>query len=270
MPTYAISDVRFHVNTTCEGDEFIAHRLGLIPLRCLVEGQDDCSTVSSLGVAVAEFHVDVSCAEDAGAINLTAACLEHVNFRPVLSRIPIVTVGPGARIAFTARIARGVGKQHSKWSPVSKVIVRPLPSFTIDIEDSYSSTTAVTKGGGGVDVAYHIASSCPRKVFDVDYRSNESPLLIAARPDACTLCKECIIAAPAGAIAISPDGGASANNNFAELVYVAVHPVGQIPARLAVEVAFSQLRANLLSVAHYLSMNDGSCVIDASQIEDYM
>lgn len=268
VPTYAISEVSFHVNTTCEGDEFIAHRLGLIPIRCELDEESSGATRSEspllLYTPVADINVDVSCEEGSPCIDLTAACLEHVNFKPVYPHIPIVTIPSGARIAFSARIARGVASEHSKWSPVSKAIFRPLPSFNLDIEDLPAISSAVAAG-------------CPKRVFSIVNVENEKERtkqqqLRVTRPEACTLCKKCVSIAPDGAITIAPDGGASANDNIAAQMYIAVHPVGQMSAQRALDVAFKRLREKMLAVADFLATNDGSCILpnSSSSQEEYL
>eukprot|EP00635_Sarcinochrysidales_sp_CCMP3193_P012085 CAMPEP_0118910066 /NCGR_PEP_ID=MMETSP1166-20130328/12370_1 /TAXON_ID=1104430 /ORGANISM="Chrysoreinhardia sp, Strain CCMP3193" /LENGTH=350 /DNA_ID=CAMNT_0006849521 /DNA_START=18 /DNA_END=1070 /DNA_ORIENTATION=+ len=46
--------------------------------------------------------------------------------------IALVKLARGQRVAFTAVAKLGIGKEHAKWSPVSKCVFRPEPSVSFD------------------------------------------------------------------------------------------------------------------------------------------
>lgn len=63
-----------------------------------------------------------------------AEAVHPVTGLPVETGIAIVKLAKGQSIKFTAIAKLGVGKEHSKWSPVSKCVFRPLPH--VDVDDS--------------------------------------------------------------------------------------------------------------------------------------
>lgn len=145
VPTMAIDVVTIHENTSVLHDEYIAHRVGLIPLASGAadayvynrdcEACDDfcsrCSVAYSLNVHnSSEDDVPVTskdlipAADSAGTAGgglLTAAA------DAAAKGILIVKLGKGQRLSFTAVAKKGIGKEHAKWSPVCTVAFRAEP-----------------------------------------------------------------------------------------------------------------------------------------------
>eukprot|EP00730_Choanoeca_flexa_P014749 TRINITY_DN6562_c0_g1_i2.p1 TRINITY_DN6562_c0_g1~~TRINITY_DN6562_c0_g1_i2.p1 ORF type:complete len:286 (+),score=63.48 TRINITY_DN6562_c0_g1_i2:87-944(+) len=141
VPTLAIDAVHITQNSSVLHDEFIAHRLGLIPLtsesankfnyarECTVcdDGCHECQVKLTL---------DVKCTSDE-IMNVTT---EHLRSEledgdtpvmPVTSRsrgeyetehpILICKLNRGQAIRLTAYAKKGFGKEHAKWSPVTGI-----------------------------------------------------------------------------------------------------------------------------------------------------
>ncbi|KAI5889546.1 RBP11-like subunits of RNA polymerase [Schizophyllum commune H4-8] len=153
IPTVAIDLVEFETNTTVLPDEFIAHRLGMVPLisdNC-EEGMRytrDCTCLSWCQYCAIELVLDVKCTEDNMSMDVTSKHLDVQNVQPgqpsgaegdeMASRPPqfgwpVTYREPDAEPILIARIRKGqalkvrciakkgIAKEHSKWSPCSAV-----------------------------------------------------------------------------------------------------------------------------------------------------
>lgn len=110
VDTWAIEYVDFVRNTTVLNNNFIAHRLGLIPLSNPTI-KPDTDTV--------ELQFDMTAGEDPVVWNSGLLKSDHDDIFPVIDDIPIVKAARGQKLKFTAHAKQGIGLDHSKWSPVS-------------------------------------------------------------------------------------------------------------------------------------------------------
>lgn len=114
VPVMAIDEVDFFENTSGLFDEFIAHRLALIPLTtdlkmyklpedCCGGNCAKCSTVISLDVK--------------GPATVYSKDLrsEDKKIRPVEGEIPIIKLREDQNLKFEARARLGKGKTHAKY-----------------------------------------------------------------------------------------------------------------------------------------------------------
>ena len=148
VPTVAIDLVEIEVNTTVLNDEFIAHRLGLIPLVSHAvegmispfEGDGDFQEV--------DFYLDIHCTSD-DTQNITSHDLvretnydhpELESVRPVdeggdasdsQRGILIVKMRKGQELKLKAKARKGIGKDHAKWSPVATARFKYVPEITL-------------------------------------------------------------------------------------------------------------------------------------------
>merc|ERR1712000_695814 len=139
IPTMAIDMVQIFENTSVLHDEFIAHRLGLVPLYSekaqeMAYGRECTACLSECNLCCSILTLNVECT-DSETLNVTSADLVPNNndyIIPVGSRtdesdmhraapqpILIAKLVKGQKLHLRCVARKGVGKEHSKWSPVS-------------------------------------------------------------------------------------------------------------------------------------------------------
>lgn len=168
IPTVAIDMVEFDTNTTVLPDEFIAHRLGMIPLvsaNCdeAIRYSRDCTCLESCQNCSIELILNVACNESR-TMDVTSNHLDVVvrggfgwreevddgeeiarrseNFgHPVGKNDPsthpvlICKIRKGQELRVRCVAKKGIAKEHAKWSPCSAV------SFEYDPHNRLRHTT---------------------------------------------------------------------------------------------------------------------------------
>lgn len=195
VPTLAIDFVEFAENSTVLHDEYIAHRLGMLPVRYQApdstRGGDchgqffphhECGCYDRCPRCSVEFNLDVSF----DALAPKRSDLDHglpltVTSRDVKSNndcvtlahflcseeeenshdvgISIVKVGPGQHLKFKAIARMGISKEHSKWSPVAVATYRFWPNISIN-EGACENLTLEQK--------QELVDTCPDRILELD------------------------------------------------------------------------------------------------------
>lgn len=144
VPTIAIDLVEMENNTTVLNDDFLAHRLGMIPLvshgayglwKRPFEWTCDDDLIET------EFTLDVSCTMDT-VLDVTSNDLipvdqshgvvpvnyNHNDDKPVV----ICKMRRGQALKFRARARKGIGKDHAKFIPVATAVYKFKPKITLN------------------------------------------------------------------------------------------------------------------------------------------
>ncbi|KAI4298144.1 hypothetical protein L6164_031738 [Bauhinia variegata] len=179
VPTIAIDLVEIEVNSTVLNDEFIAHRVGLIPLtseRAMsMRFSRDCDACDGDGqceFCSVEFHLRVKCMTDQ-TLDVTSKDLyssDHtvvpVDFTDPTGLdssenrgIIIVKLRRGQELRLRAIARKGIGKDHAKWSPAATVTFMYEPEIHIN-EDLMETLTFEEKK--------EWVESSPTRVFELD------------------------------------------------------------------------------------------------------
>eukprot|EP00747_Dinoflagellata_sp_TGD_P128630 gnl/TRDRNA2_/TRDRNA2_174570_c1_seq1.p1 gnl/TRDRNA2_/TRDRNA2_174570_c1~~gnl/TRDRNA2_/TRDRNA2_174570_c1_seq1.p1 ORF type:complete len:318 (+),score=-12.80 gnl/TRDRNA2_/TRDRNA2_174570_c1_seq1:436-1389(+) len=155
VPTIAIDLVEFQINSSVLSDDFIAHRLGMIPLTsgkmatCIksrYENYNDNDDILEL-----KFSLNVWCLDSEETIYVTSNDLilgsnslstqlvghitkMHETRCMIHNELPIVIckLRRGQRLKLQAYATKGIGKDHVKWSPVSTAVFQFLPEIEIN------------------------------------------------------------------------------------------------------------------------------------------
>lgn len=105
IQTEAACNVRFLCNTTFETDEFIAHRIGLIPLKRVGNGNT--------------FKIDVT-----GPATVTTADFVGPAFEAVHSNIDIIPLSSQSRLHCVVTVDTQRAAKHARYSPCAGVGMR--------------------------------------------------------------------------------------------------------------------------------------------------
>jgi len=193
VPTMAIDLVEFIENSSVLNDEFIAHRLGLIPLVATklenFQYTRDCTCRDRCENCSVEFNLNVSCYEEqtrdvtshdlfsnnpAALVPVDASSDENSE-----SGILIVKLRRGQALNLKAVARKGIGKEHAKWSPVCGVTFQYEP----DIRLKQSRMDELTE-----EQKKEFVQSCPTKVYGYSEDTKKVEVEDASR---CMYCMEC-------------------------------------------------------------------------------
>ncbi|KAF5751184.1 DNA-directed RNA polymerase family protein [Tripterygium wilfordii] len=187
VPTIAIDLVEIEVNSSVLNDEFIAHRLGLIPLtsdRAMsMRFSRDCDACDGDGqceFCSVEFHLRAKCHSDQ-TLDVTSKDLyssDHsavpVDFSDLAGYesseqrgIIIVKLRRGQELRLRAIARKGIGKDHAKWSPAATVTFMYEPEIHINEEMMQTLT---------LEEKVALVESSPTKVLGMD--SNQQVVVV--------------------------------------------------------------------------------------------
>lgn len=197
----AIDLVNIEVNTTALHDEFLAHRLGLIPL--LSTSVDsyiyskDCECLPNHPCERCKvfFELKVRCETDE-ILEVTSRDLksmyskfdEKEEVKPVKvfnvneeeNGITIVKLSKNQEIKLTCEARKGIGKYHTKWSPVCVANFQHEPVIKLRDESLNDLTMEQKK---------EFVNSCPVKVYALNEKTQKIEVV---NNDNCMFCDECV------------------------------------------------------------------------------
>jgi len=207
VPTMAIDLVVMESNTSPLADEFIAHRLGLIPLvSARVDSYNytiDCTCTASdrCPLCSVEFTLNAVCGEELATRDVTSRDLRLVvvdggggGGAPASSKPPVTPADGGEKesgiiiarlrekqeLKLRAIAKKGIGKEHAKWSPVSCCVFQRRANIRFNELRIAELTDQQLR---------HIPELCPANVFRYDEATRR---VLVANPQACIFCDECV------------------------------------------------------------------------------
>lgn len=107
IESWAPCHVDVRSNTSCQHDEYIAHRIGLVPFRRIVKDGPD------------EMRVDRT-----GPCTVTAADLVGPSFDPVHPGIEVIVLGKDQRLDATVTFDRKPASKHARYARCAAVGMR--------------------------------------------------------------------------------------------------------------------------------------------------
>jgi DNA-directed RNA polymerase II subunit RPB3 len=194
VPTVAIDLVEFEKNNTVLHDEFIAHRLGLIPLtssKCnKLRYTRDCTCLERCPECSVEFQLSVTCTDeqtrDVTSQDLISNDPEIVPIDYSTTKteesnqsILIAKLRKGQELKLLAIAKKGVGKEHAKWNPTSGISFQAEPNIFLD-QKRIEELTEQQK--------QDFVNSCPTGVYKYDQNIHKVDIEDIRK---CMFCDEC-------------------------------------------------------------------------------
>ena len=199
VPTMAIDMVQVTENTSPLFDEFVVHRLGLVPL--ISEDIDDynfplnCSCKEGCEKCKVDYDIMVKCNENSkdDTIDVTSddikPKIKDIKVVPVKyddhNPIVITKLKKGQSINMTLTAKKGIGKTHAKWSPVCTCVMKQVPNVEILKMDGDNFLNNLS-----TEEKEKFCDACPTKVFKYDKKEDK---IIIDKPEKCTYCEECLL-----------------------------------------------------------------------------
>jgi len=171
VPCMAIEEVGIIENSSVLNDEFLAHRIGLVPLKmdpAILEEEPD---------KVVRLELVAEAKEETITVYSGDLKSDSPDVVPLYPNMPIVKLAPGQRIHLVATARLGTGSQHARWQPVSVAAHKYLPVIRVDV-------ARCTLCGKCVEI-------CPKRVLDKTDGALKVRNLLA-----CTLCRDCADVCP--------------------------------------------------------------------------
>ena len=144
VPTMSIDMVEVRENTSPLFDDFVVHRIGLVPL--VSEDIDNykfplkCSCKEGCSRCQVSFVLSVKCDENCKEDTMEVTSNDIIpqdkecKVKPVdYGNNPIILtkLKKGQSIDMTLTAKKGIGKTHAKWSPVCTCVMKPIPNVEI-------------------------------------------------------------------------------------------------------------------------------------------
>ena len=272
VPTLALTVVELSLNSSVLHDEFITHRLGLVPLwspfrelvdqmptpqecACQAENLEKGSVSYKPGCDSCQIRCefDVMCPPHVESVAFTSADIKSTDPRFALavgegSKVYLAKLGRGQRIRGVAYAKKGVAKQHARHMAVGTVSYR----YEAEIALNHTGLSEMSTEHRRLWI-----DRCPAKVFDL-----QDGVVTMPRAHACIMCRECLsneepldqLPAPLVSLRNKRDKRGMCS------VIMRVESVGMMPAVDVVRVAIVVMRRKMLAVKACLERGRGSVV----------
>lgn len=178
VPTMAIDEVVIIENSSPLQDEFLSHRIGLVPLKTDLDTYnlpENCECKSEFGCNLCRVSLVLEAEAEDRRMTVYSGDLKSENPAavPVSNRIPIVKLAPEQRIRLEAYARLGKGKDHARWQPVSKCAYKYRPFVKIDTKLC--------------DLCGDCIKVCPENIL-----AKSGSKIVVKNVSNCTLCQDCV------------------------------------------------------------------------------
>eukprot|EP01068_Selenidium_serpulae_P013385 Selendium_serpulae@DN5957_c0_g1_i2.p1 len=264
VPTLAIELVTFEENNGVLHDEFVAHRLGLLPIdsRRVAEYnyKEECPCTDCCSQCSVQYDLDVECTDRQNAMEVThldiSAVVGESDQTPMpvprsttadsneIDGILITKLRLKQKIKCFMTATKGIGKVHAKWIPVATAVYQFEPIVTLN---------EAVKSEMSFENKKIISACCPRNVFAMQEAADIEDLVVRA-PQKCIFCNECVDRARSlganGLVKVKPKE---------DVFNFTVESTGCMPPSQIVEMALEILKnkLNQLAEASGRSQADG-------------
>ena len=182
VPAMAIDDIVIIENSSPLQDEFLAHRIGLIPLRTDLDTYnlpEECTCKSEFGCNLCRVSLalEIEAEDDMTTVYSGDFKTENPSIIPVNSKIPITKLAQNQKIRLEAYARLGKGKDHARWQPVSTCAYKYMPQISINQKlcDSCGDCVKV----------------CPKNIL-----AKVGDTIQIRNINNCTLCRDCVQTCP--------------------------------------------------------------------------
>lgn len=137
VPTMAVDDIVIIENSSPLQDEFLAHRIGLVPLKTDLQTYnlpEDCTCESEFGCNQCRVPLALEIEAQDHTMTVYSGDLksENPSVTPTSNKIPIAKLAPEQKIRLEAYARLGKGKDHVRWQPVSMCAYKNVPIIAVD------------------------------------------------------------------------------------------------------------------------------------------
>jgi len=186
VPVLAIDTVEFIKNDSVLYDEFLAHRLGLLPLEYdkTLTLPEECSCEGK-GCSKCTLNLTLKAA---GPCTVYAKDLKGKGAKVIYPDMPLTVLQKGHELELIATAKLGKAKVHAKFSP-GLIYYGMYPIFDIK---------PCSLCGACVD-------ACPVKILNIDEKAKK---IVVKNPEKCDICNACVEACEAkkqNAIKVKPN-----------------------------------------------------------------
>ena len=182
VPAMAIDEVVVIENSSILQDEMIAHRLGLVPLKTVLDDYNlpevcDCKSEFGCGQCRVTLTLNAESNEATRTVYSGELVSENPEIMPVTDKIPIIKLAKGQKLKLEAYARLGKGKSHAKWQPVSVCAYKYYPKIEVPAQKC--------------EDCQKCADICPKKVLSMKGERVDVRDIVA-----CNMCMDCVEACP--------------------------------------------------------------------------
>lgn len=150
----AACEVTVRANTSCLADEYLAHRLGLVPLRRV--GAGDALELDAAGPCV-----------------VLARDLTSPAYEPVHGDIELAVLGAGERLRLTARVDEQPARAHARYAVCAAVGLRPLDAERCEL--AFETVDERDPRAALREALDHLDARCERALQALAHQPAEPP-----------------------------------------------------------------------------------------------